>query len=172
MTANVPSAGPYDLVFTRTFDASVETAWRAWTESEEVKKWWGPRGFSAPVARMDVKEGGTSLLCMRAPKEFGGQDFYNTWTYTTVVPHERLEFDLRFSDESGRAVDPATLQVPPGIPPIVHHVLTFRQVAPGKTEIRLVESGYTSTAPHEMSKAGMEQCLDKMAESFAAAGTR
>jgi len=67
-----------NLVFTRVFDASVERVWKAWTDPEHVKGWWGPGGFTCPVARMDFHEGGKSLVCMRAPMEFGGQDMYST----------------------------------------------------------------------------------------------
>lgn len=55
--------------------------------------------FTSPLAKMDFREGGVSLVCMRAPKEFGGFDMYNTWTYTKIVPHERIEFTLNFSDK-------------------------------------------------------------------------
>jgi uncharacterized protein YndB with AHSA1/START domain len=67
-----------DLVFTRVFDAPVEEVWRAWTEPEYVKQWWGPDGFTAPLAEMDVREGGTSLVCMSSA-DFG--DHYSTWAY-------------------------------------------------------------------------------------------
>ena len=67
-----------DLVVTRVFGAPVEQAWKAWVDPEYVMQWWGPEGFTCPVAKMDFREGGTSLVCMRAPKEFGGQDMYNT----------------------------------------------------------------------------------------------
>jgi hypothetical protein len=81
------STGKRDLVFTRVFDAPVEQVWKAWTDPEQVKRWWGPDGFSCPFARIDFREGGISLVCMRAPKEFmGGQDMYSTWTYTKIVP--------------------------------------------------------------------------------------
>ncbi len=62
----------HNMVVTRVFDASVEQVWKAWSDSGQVMRWWGPTGFTAPVARMDFREGGTSLVCMRAPKEFGG----------------------------------------------------------------------------------------------------
>ena len=73
----------HNVVVTRVLDAPVEPVWRAWSESEQVMRWWGPTGFTCPVARMDVREGGTSLVCMRSPD---GHDIYNTWTYERVVP--------------------------------------------------------------------------------------
>jgi len=41
----------HDMVLTRTFDAPVEAVWRAWTEPELVKRWWGPTGFPHPWPR-------------------------------------------------------------------------------------------------------------------------
>jgi uncharacterized protein YndB with AHSA1/START domain len=41
-----------NLVFTRVFDASIAQAWNAWTDASMVKKWWGPAGFTCPVAKM------------------------------------------------------------------------------------------------------------------------
>jgi len=78
-----------NMVLTRTFDAPLEKVWQAWSDAELVKQWWGPQGFTCPVADMDFREGGTSLVCMRAPAEYGGQDMYNTWTYTKIMPMQR-----------------------------------------------------------------------------------
>ena len=156
----------HDMVATRVFDAPIDAVWRAWTASEQVKRWWGPTGFTAPVAEMDVREGGTSLVCMRAPAEFGGMDLYNTWTYGRVVPLERLEFVQAFTDEHRTPLDPADLGLPPGVPAKVPHVVTFARRGDGQTELTVTESGYPSRDVVEVSRAGMEQCLDKMAALF------
>src|SRR4030095_6717295 len=62
-----------DLVFTRVFDAPIAQVWKAWSDPELIKKWWGPDRFACPLAKIDFRVGGTSLVCMLAPKEFGGQ---------------------------------------------------------------------------------------------------
>jgi uncharacterized protein YndB with AHSA1/START domain len=153
----------YDMVTTHEFDAPVERVWKAWTTSEDVLRWWGPTGFTAPVAEMDVHEGGTSLVCMRAPEEFGGGDQYHTWSYHKVVPNERLEFIQRFVDEDGETLDPAALGLPAGIPIEVPHVIAFKDFGNGRSEVTVTESGYGSEQVVGISKAGMDQCLDKMA---------
>jgi len=158
-----------DLTVTRTFDVPVEQVWQAWTEPEHVKRWWGPDGFTAPIAEMDVREGGTSLVCMRSP---GGAEFYNTWTYHRVAPSERLEFDMGFADANGNAAHPAELGLPPDIPPAVRHVVTFEPVGPARTELTVTEHGYTSPQTVEISKLGLEQCLDKMAVELSGNGAR
>jgi uncharacterized protein YndB with AHSA1/START domain len=152
-----------DLVVTRQFDAPVEQVWKAWSDPEQVMRWWGPNGFTTPLARMDFREGGSSLVCMRSPD---GQDLYNTWTYRKIVPLEQIEFILNFADENGNRFDPTTLGMPPGIPRDVRHVITFKAVGDNRTEMTVTEYGYTSDQVVEISKAGLEECLDKMAASF------
>lgn len=152
-----------DMVLTRTFEAPVEAVWDAWTRSDLVKRWWGPKRFTAPVADMDVRVGGTSLVCMRAPAEFGGQDLYNTWTYSEVVPRKRLVYVNAFTDAHRTPLDPADLGLPPTIPAQVPHVVTFRALDAGRTEVTVRESGYASPEIVEVSRSGMTDCLDKMA---------
>jgi uncharacterized protein YndB with AHSA1/START domain len=164
VTDNNMTGAKRDLVVTRVFDAPVEQVWRAWTDPGRVMRWWGPTGFTAPLARMDVREGCTSLVCMRSPE---GQDFYNTWTYREVAPLRRLEFVQNFADEDGNTIDPAALGLPPGIPRDVRHVVTFEAVGDAKTQMTVTEYGYTSDRVVEISRAGLEQCLDKMAASLA-----
>ena len=155
----VETTRTHDMVLTRVFDAPVERVWRAWTEDDQVMQWWGPLGFTAPLARMDVREGGTSLVCMRSP-DLG--DMYNTWTYTAVAPKERLEFVSRFSDEHGTALDPGEMGLP-GVPAEVPHVITFEADGEGTTRLTVREIGYPDPQIVEVSRLGMEQCLDKMA---------
>jgi uncharacterized protein YndB with AHSA1/START domain len=161
----------FEMVLTRTFDAPVSEVWRAWTEGDYILEWWGPSGFTAPVAEMDVREGGSSLVGMRAPDEMGGFEHFNTWSYGQIVPEARLEFISRFADRQGNAIDPASVGIPPGIPEEVPHVLTFASRPDGGTDFTVTEYGYTSPEVVELSRAGMDQCLDKLAALLAEKAT-
>lgn len=160
-------APTHDMIVTREFDAPVEGVWRAWSEADQVMRWWGPTGFTSPLCNMDFRVGGRTLVCMRAPKEFGGQDMYNTWTYQKIEPLRRIALVLRFSDKDGNPIDPAALGIPPGVPATVAHVITFTPLAGGRTALTIVESGYATHEAAEISKAGMNECLEKMAASVA-----
>jgi uncharacterized protein YndB with AHSA1/START domain len=154
-------APTHDLMLTRLFDVPVDEAWKAWVEPSYVTRWWGPAGFTSPMADLDVRVGGTSLVCMRAPAEYGGQDMYNTWTYHEVVPGQRLGFSLEFTDAERTALpDDAR---PPGVPRAVRHLITFEPSGDECTRVAVREFGYGTAEARDMSQVGMEQCLDKMA---------
>jgi hypothetical protein len=108
---------------------------------------------------------------MRAPKEYGGQDMYTTWTYTRIVRMQEFEYVLRFTDESGTPVDPASFGVPRGTPKEVRNRNVFRDMGNGRTQVTITESVYTSDEARNLSRAGLEQCLDKMAASLAGAAS-
>jgi uncharacterized protein YndB with AHSA1/START domain len=156
-----------DLVVIRVFHAPVEQAWQAWSDPDLVMRWWGPTGFTCPVAKMDFREGGTSFVCMRAPKEFGGQDMHNTWTYEKIVPLNRFVYLLRFTDKDGHPTDPVKQGLSAEVPKEMRHEVKFRKLGKEESEVTVIEYGWTVGPMMENSKMGLEQCLDKMAALFA-----
>ena len=154
----------FDVVVTRRFDAPRERVWRAWSDPNEVMRWWGPQGFTSPTCRMDFREEGTTLVCMRSDQ---GWELFNTWTYRSIEPPERIEFVQGFSDAEGNRVAPTELGLPPGIPEEVRHVVSLSAIDDGTTELTVKEFGYPDAPTVEISRAGMEQCLDKMEASIA-----
>jgi uncharacterized protein YndB with AHSA1/START domain len=157
----------FDVAITRVFDAPVEEVWKAWSDPEYVMRWWGPTGFTSPSAEMDFRVGGSSLVCMRVLAEYGGQDMFHTWTYTKINPHERIEFVSNFADKDRTHHDPAAMGMLSGVPHDVPHVITFDAVGDNGTEMTVTEYGYTTAQARDLSRAGMEQCLDKLTAMFA-----
>jgi len=148
-----------DLVVTRVFDAPVELVWKAWTDPERVMRWWGPEGFTSPTCKMDFREGGTTLVCMSSP-EYG--DLYSTWQYRGIVPMKRIEYIHNLADKDGHKIDPAAIGMPADFPRDQLHIVTFKAVGDNKTEMTVTEYDWTVGQMMEMSKMGLNQCLDKM----------
>jgi uncharacterized protein YndB with AHSA1/START domain len=48
-----------DFVIAREFDAPRDMVWKAFTEPERMKQWWGPKGFTIVAAKMNLRPGGT-----------------------------------------------------------------------------------------------------------------
>jgi uncharacterized protein YndB with AHSA1/START domain len=70
MAARNSSANEKGLVIKRIFDAPRELLWKAWSDPEQMKRWWGPKGFTTPVCKIDFRVGGVYLYCMRSPQLF------------------------------------------------------------------------------------------------------
>jgi uncharacterized protein YndB with AHSA1/START domain len=162
MAESAASAKKRDVIITRQFDAAVELVWRAWTDPEHVMKWWGPKFFTSPMCKMDFREGRKTLVCMRTPD---GVDLYNTWHYTKIVPMERIEFAQNLCDKNGERVDPVSLGLRDDFPEDVQTVVSFKSMG-NKTELTVAEYGFPDSQMFVFAEMGMNQCLDKMAESF------
>ncbi len=91
-----------ELEITRVFDAPRSLVWRAWTEAELLKQWFGPEGFTIPRCTIDLRVGGKFLLCMRSPE---GRDMWLTGTYREIGPVERLVKTESMADAEGNIVD-------------------------------------------------------------------
>ena len=150
---------------TKIFNAPVEMVWKVWVDPELVKRWWGPKHFISPVAKIDFREGGKSIVSMKAPKEMGGQEFYSIWEYVKIIPLKTIEFIQSLSDKDGNKTDPTKLGMPSDFPMDIKTVVTFREVANGKTEMTVTEYADFGTISN-FAQIGLEQSLEKMAAIF------
>jgi uncharacterized protein YndB with AHSA1/START domain len=85
---------------TEVIDAPREEVFRAWTEPEQIRRWWGPGEFTCPSAEVDLRPGGSYRLAMQ-PSE--GDPFIVGGTYHEVEPPARLVYSWRW--ETGPAAD-------------------------------------------------------------------
>ncbi len=115
-----------EIIISQVFDAPIELVWKTFTDPELVKRWWGPDNFTCPSAKINFNEGGTSLVCMRAPKEYGGQDWYNIWTYKKIILNEKIEYIQNLSDENGNVVDPVKIGMPTDFPKDTETIITLK----------------------------------------------
>jgi uncharacterized protein YndB with AHSA1/START domain len=156
-----PATG--ELVITRVFDAPRELVWKAWTDPEQVVRWWGPKDYTSPVAKIDLRVGGRYLYCMRSPD---GQDGWNGGVYREIVPLERIVCTVSFTDEHGTPMPASQFGLPPDWPDETVAVTTFEE-RDGKTTLTLRYAGIPADAMQEMMVAGWNESLDKLAASLA-----
>jgi uncharacterized protein YndB with AHSA1/START domain len=86
------------FVITRTFDAPRDLVWKAFTEPDRMKHWWGPKGFTVVAAKMDLQPGGIYHYGLRAPD---GSTMWGKFVYREIVRPERIVLVNSFSDEAG-----------------------------------------------------------------------
>jgi uncharacterized protein YndB with AHSA1/START domain len=148
------------LVITRVFNAPVELVWKAWTEPERAKQWWGPKGFTAPFTKIDLRIGGKYLNSMRSPD---GKDFWSTGVYKEIVPLKQIVVTDSFADEKGNVVSAAYYGMSATFPLELLITLTFEEVD-GKTKMTLQHSGIKGLSDADFSnmRQGWEESFDKL----------
>ena len=158
-----------DLVVTRIIDAPIELVWKAWTNPEHVMKWWGPKYYTSPSCKIDLREGGRYVFCMRAPQNQGGQDSYTAGIFKKIVPMELLEFTQGMADQDGNPIDPAQAGMPADFPKLIRTVVTFKRFRgdmTDMTELTVTEYAWPASQMMVYSIAGLHQSIDKLIESL------
>jgi uncharacterized protein YndB with AHSA1/START domain len=145
----------HSMVTTRVFDAPRELVFKAWTEAERLKRWWGPKGFTNPVCEIDVRPGGAIRIDMRAPD---GIVYPMTGTFVEIVEPERLVFVSSALDSEGEPLFE------------VLNTVTFADEG-GKTKLTLHASVSKVRPEAARHLAGMEigwsMSLDRLADRLA-----
>jgi uncharacterized protein YndB with AHSA1/START domain len=147
------------VVIERTFDAPAGLVWRMWTEPEHFAAWYGPTGATIPVARMDVRVGGTRLVCMQMETPNGTMQMWFTGEYREVVENERLVYTESMSDENGNVMTPSDMNMPEEHPTTTEVRVELEDVG-GRTKMVMTHAGIPSDSP---GAAGWTMALDKLA---------
>lgn len=149
----VRTTGSYE----RTFDAPSDKVWRVWTNDDSMKQWWGPKGYTAPFIRNDLRVGGTYLWAMKSPN---GAMSWNTGVYENVVPNTKIVSTLSFADENGQALPGAKAPVPGRWPDAITVVVDFSE-SDGKTKVTVTEIGIPLFVK-VLAKVAWDQQFDKI----------
>jgi uncharacterized protein YndB with AHSA1/START domain len=150
----------------RVFDAPRERMWQAWTDPEQMKKWWGPKGFTVKQLTLDLRPGGRLLYCLAAPD---GKEMWGKKAYREIVKPEKLVFTNSFSDAQGGTtrhpwneswpLEMATTITFEALGPKQTRVSILWMPAPGSTEVELK----AFDAGRDSMKMGWAGTMDQLA---------
>jgi uncharacterized protein YndB with AHSA1/START domain len=143
----------------RSFDAPVDLIWQMWTDPEHFAAWYGPDGATIPVARMDVRVGGTRLVCMEMQTPNGPMQMWFTGEYRDVIENERLVYTESMSDENGNVMTASDLNMPDDHPTTTEVRVELEDVG-GRTKMVMTHAGIPADSP---GAAGWTMALDKLA---------
>jgi uncharacterized protein YndB with AHSA1/START domain len=158
-------SSPNAVVIERRFDAPVALIWQMWTVPEHFKAWYGPNGATIPVAKMDLRVGGTRLVCMQVQSPSGPMQMWFTGEYREVVENKRLVYTEARCDEHGNISAPTEMGLPEGHPATTEVRIDFEGIE-GSTRMVLTHAGIPEGSP---GAAGWTMALDKLAEVLLAA---
>jgi uncharacterized protein YndB with AHSA1/START domain len=154
MTTNVKN----ELTIVRLLDAPRAKVWRACTQADALRHWWGlPTGATMPTCTVDFRLGGAMLCEIDMP---GQPPLWFKWIYREIVEGERLVLQQHASDAGGREMDTADRPV--------STVLLTLEDANGKTKLTVVHKGMASAKYHVWQfEAGWGQSLDRLQAQLA-----
>ena len=139
----------------RTFDAPRALVWQAWTDPKMMAQWFGPRGFTSTVPKLDARVGGALRIVMHGQD---GNDYPMKGVFLEVVAPERLVFTNIALDHDGNHLLEGETTV------------TFTEQG-GKTTLTLHTRavGRVPMAPQMLAgmNAGWTQSIDKLGELLA-----
>ncbi len=158
------------FIISRDFDAPRDVVWKAFTDPEQMKQWWGPKGAKITASKMDLRPGGTYHYGMRTAD---GKIMWGRMVYREITLPERIVFINSFSDESGGL---ARHPLSPTWPIEMLSTFLFTETA-GRTTFTVdwsplnptAEERATFDAGHASMTGGWSGTMDKLAAYLAKA---
>ncbi|MEP7241800.1 MAG: SRPBCC domain-containing protein [Devosia sp.] len=148
------------LIITRTLNAPRLLVWKMFAEPFHLAQWWGPKGFTNRVEKLDFRTGGSWLHVMIGPdgKEYPTDNFI-----LEISEPERIVYRNAPADPKIFGDNP-----PPGFTKTV----TLTELADGRTELRLVCTFDTTEHREAVIRrgfvAGTNESFDKLEVHLAA----
>ena len=109
--------GSHELVMTREFDAPRERVYAAYTDPEQVVKWWGQDGVTTVIDQLDTRKGGTWRYVSRGAE---GEEYAFNGVYHEVIAPERLVYTFEFEGMPGH---------------VLLETITFEELPGGRTRM-------------------------------------
>jgi uncharacterized protein YndB with AHSA1/START domain len=106
-TVNQTVRAQQELQITRVFDAPRELVWKAWTDPDQMREWFGPRDFVARNLTAEARPGGRWRNCLHSDGftdtagEWRTADLWQGGEYLEVVEPERLVFTFHWDEGTG-----------------------------------------------------------------------
>lgn len=134
-----PETKSAEFVISRVLDAPRDLVWKAFTEPDRMRHWWGPKGCSVIASKMDLRPGGTYHYGLKAPN---GSTIWGKFVFREIVAPERMVLISSFSDEAG-----GTTRHPLNAawPLEMLSTFSFEEQADGKTKVTIRWSPHNAT---------------------------
>jgi uncharacterized protein YndB with AHSA1/START domain len=151
------------LFIERVFDAPRALVWKAWTEPKYISRWWGPKDFTAPFCKIDLRPGGGFHYCMKSPQ---GKEYWNIGEFVEVDPPKKIISVMFFSDKAGNRLKPSDYGLGEDFPEDMFDVVTFENIGEHKTKLTLQRKHSIDNARKYGVEQGWGESLDKFSETL------
>jgi uncharacterized protein YndB with AHSA1/START domain len=149
-----------NIAIERTFDAPRDLVFDAWMKPEQLERWWGPEGFTAPGCVVDPWPGGVMRMSMVWPD---GHENWTSGVFQEIVAPERFVATMYFSDRDGNLIDPVHYGMSDEFPKEMLIRVTFDDLG-GQTRMTIHESYPEEIVQRYDVYDGWRTSLDKLAD--------
>ncbi|MFZ6648811.1 SRPBCC family protein [Undibacterium sp. TJN25] len=84
------------FTITRHFKLPLATVWKAWSEADRLRQWWGPKGCVIDLHRFEFRPGGFVHYAMNFE---GASAMWGRFNYRDIVPLQDIVWLNSFSNE-------------------------------------------------------------------------
>lgn len=149
---------PTQVKVTRVFNAPIEQVWNAWAKEELVKQWWGPEGYTCPVASIDFREDGKYLMAMKDSSE---EVIWSGGVYQEIIPYKKIVSTDHFADEDGNVISASEAGMTGEWPTECLITAEFSKIVTGQVRMAIVHEGIPREMHHECVE-GWNSSLNKL----------
>jgi uncharacterized protein YndB with AHSA1/START domain len=143
--SKVTTPSDREIRIERTFNASRDRVWRAFTDPEQVVQWWG-RGNKLVIEKLEVKRGGHWRFVEHSDQGVHGFE----GRFREVSPPERMVQTFEWDGMPGH---------------VIVETITLEDLGGDRTKVVTLSLFHTTEERDGMLQAGMEQGMN---ESYAA----
>ena len=129
-----------EISIKRVYTATPQQVWAAWTEPDQLARWWGKRGWNARPDSivLDVRPGGAFRVTTVNDED--GSEMTNEGTYNEVEEPHRLTFG------------PTTV--------------TFTDLGDGRTEMHFTTTNEATGELFRRMNAGLQSAFERLEEAL------
>jgi uncharacterized protein YndB with AHSA1/START domain len=151
----------YELHISRVFDAPRELVYKAFTDTEMLAQWIGPRGFQAQDLGQDLRVGGKWRLCLHSDGFDTGDgelkvlDLWQGGVFREIEAPERIVYTFAWEDRGSVGLD--------GGPHETVITVTFRELGE-KTAMTFRQAFFTSVGERDGHNKGWNSSFDRFGD--------
>ena len=141
----MPQHGGLTLELDRVLPSPQPVVFRFFSDADQLRRWWGPAGFSIPSLDFEPEAGKRYRIEMQPPE---GEAFFLTGEFREVDPPNRLAYTFAWEDPD-----------PDDVETLVE--LTFRGQG-DSTEVAFTQGRFKTEARRELHRQGWGDSFEKL----------
>jgi uncharacterized protein YndB with AHSA1/START domain len=145
MNEGIDASG-FTLELRTTLEAPPAKVFELLSDPNQIRRWFGPHGYTATAVDVDLRLGGAYRISMRPPQ---GEEFHIRGAYREIAPAGRIAFTFEYEEPGPEDVETLV-------------TLTLRKATAGTTELALEQTGFATEDRRELHRDGWRDSFERL----------